>query len=192
MTDTRKRLMGAKAYLKPRMRLPELPPGLDIKELALPVMRPFLGELCVYYLVDQGETYGYVNELELREIGLGADALHEIGLANLLNHVDDRMRFFHHGAVHGIQSDPQFTASLVLLDAIWEGPAKPFLKGAPVVAVPAKQILFFADSASPAAVNELRQHLARGAASNAIELSDQLFIRDGGGFWHLFGSGGDA
>lgn len=192
MNNARERLLGAMAYLKPTFQIPSLPADVELDGVALPVMRPLAGNLCVCYLVDQGGSYGYVNTLDLEEAGIDADALHVLGCANLLNHVNGRMRFFHHGAIHGIQSDPQFTASLMLIDAIWEQAAKAFLTAAPVVSVPSNQFLLFADSASPAAVNELRQHLATGAASNAIELSDQLFIRDGGGFWHLFGSGGDA
>jgi len=48
-----------------------------------PVVRPYSGDLHVCYLVDNGQSYGYIQNRHLEDDGISADDLHQIGLRNL-------------------------------------------------------------------------------------------------------------
>ena len=189
MTDTRSAgdaLLGAIAYLKAEAgtAAPELP--AEYRDLGdqWPVVKPLGNGLSVCYLYDDGEVYSYVQQRDVNALGSSADALHEMALINLARRADGRMRLFHHGAIHGVMLDNQFEASLLLVDEIWEGPARAFAPNGAVAAVPSRGVLLFCDRESAEGLAELRQHLAKGRAAGGIELSDDLLQRDELGNWH--------
>lgn len=181
-------LLSALAYIKAEAAAsaPQLP--AEFLELAgqLPVVRPLAPGLVVTYLYDEGEVYSYVQRHHVQALNTSAEALHELAVINLGRHADGALKIFHHEAVHGLMLDGQFEASLLLVDEIWDGPAKAFTPNGVVAAVPSRGVLLFCDRASAQGIAELRQHLAKGQAADAIEISAALFERDERGDWHPF------
>lgn len=181
-------VLRAIAYVKSEAAAgtPELPEAYRHLTDQLPVTRPLGNGLVVTYLYDEGEVYSYVQRHHLASLNTQAEALHELALINLGRHADGRARIFHHGAIHGVMLDQQFEASLLLLDAFWDGPARQYTPHGAVAAVPSRGVLLFCDRDSAAGVAELRAHLAKGQAAGGIEISADLLARDARGDWLPF------
>lgn len=178
-------VLRAIAYVKAEAPegTPQLPEAYRHLTDQLPVTRPLGNGLVVSYLYDEGEVYSYVQQHHLASLNTRPEALHELALINLGRHASGRARIFHHGAIHGVMLDQQFEASLLLLDAFWDGPARPYTPHGAVAAVPSRGVLLFCDRDSAAGLAELRGHLAKGLAAGGIEISAELFARDERGDW---------
>lgn len=150
------------------------------------------GSQVVSYLYDDGEVFSYVQQHQLASLNTRPEALHELALINLGRHADGKLRIFHHGAIHGVMLDQQFEASVLLLDAFWEGPAAQYTPHGAVAAVPSRGVLLFCDRHSAQGIAELRGHLAKGLAAGGIELSAELFARNARGDWAVLPDGAAA
>ena len=73
-----------------------------------------------------------------------------------------------------------FEASLILLDDLWDGAFQQFVDGPRAVAIPARDILVFADARRADACGELRDVIARVWPGGDHLLSDKLFTRTAG------------
>ena len=185
-TQVRHQLLGALAYLKGEASAatPDLPEAYRHLSDQLPVTRVLGHGLLVNYLCDAGESYSYVQNFQLREAQLTADELHEEAINNLALHANQHgLRIFHHSQIHGVVLDQQFEASVLLLDDFWRGPASVYTPNGALAIVPARGMLLFCDRNSQAGLRELREHLAKGEAAGALELSAQVYQRDAQGRW---------
>ena len=106
------------AYLKVQA------PASDVIELTLspadsPILQPFAQDLLVAYLVDEGESFAYVQQRHLDQAGISPQALHLIGLRNLAALAEERADVRAHGELFAVLLDGHFEASLLLLDEFW-------------------------------------------------------------------------
>jgi uncharacterized protein YtpQ (UPF0354 family) len=72
-------------------------------------------------------------------------------------------------------ADGNYEASLLLFSDLWAREREK-LRGEPVAAVPARDLLLFADSADADAVAQLRQLAAKMRAEATYSLTDRLFV----------------
>lgn len=187
-------VLRAIAYLKAEAPegTPQLPEAYRHLTDQLPVTQPLGNGLVVSYLYDDGEVYSYVQQHQLASLNTRPEALHELALINLGRHANGKLRIFHHGAIHGVMLDQQFEASVLLLDAFWDGPAAQYTPHGAVAAVPSRGVLLFCDRDSAQGIAELRGHLAKGLAAGGIELSAELFARNARGDWAVLPDGAAA
>ena len=131
-------------------------------------------ELVVVYAIDTPSNIAYLNPGELDGLGVPRDALRALAVRNL------------RGLLPGIEvqrgdtlsmviADGNYEASLLLFDDLWARESER-MRGAPVAAVPARDLLLFADSADADAVAQLREVAARAHAEATYGLTDRIFL----------------
>jgi uncharacterized protein YtpQ (UPF0354 family) len=130
--------------------------------------------LVVVYAIDTPSNIAYLNPSELDGLGVQREDLRTLAVRNL------------RGLLPGIQiqsgeklsmvvADGNYEASLLLFPDLWAR-ASEKLRGQPVAAVPARDLLIFADSADAEAVAQLRQLAAKLREEATYALTDRVFI----------------
>jgi uncharacterized protein YtpQ (UPF0354 family) len=135
-------------------------------------------DLVVVYAIDTPSNIAYLNPEELERLDVTREELRALAVRNLrglLPGID-----VHRGdLVNMITADGNYEASLLLFADLWEREREK-LRGEPVAAVPARDLLLFADSANTDAVAQLKQLAAKMRAEATYALTDRLFVlRDG-------------
>jgi uncharacterized protein YtpQ (UPF0354 family) len=113
--------------------------------------------------------------------GFTEDQLHEVGLANLAEAVDGlEVKVHRAGSAFAVIVGGNHEAILLLLDGFWEGGFRQLVTGTYAAAVPARDVLVFADAEDTVAVAEPRAVIGRVWPTGDHLLSDCLFtLRDG-------------
>lgn len=164
------------AYLK----VPALEEGdaLALSEMDSPVLRELGNGLLVGYLVDEGQSFAYVQNRHLAEAGLNHMQLHEHGLDNLAQIAEEKLEVRQYGPVYSVFLDGNFEASLILLDALWSGELAHLVKGDFAAAFPTRDVLAFCDASSCEGVAELLRIVSRVAGGDH-PLTTSLYCRRG-------------
>lgn len=160
--------------------------GTELGDQA-PVVRASKG-FGVFYAVDEGRHFAYVTQGELRASDMTAEQLHQTGLRNLAALVKgDQPGLSLHGdgPARGLAMGGHFEASLVLLDALWDGPLKPRIPNGAVVAIPARDVCAFCDADSAEGIAQLRLLVQSVTQDGDHLLSDTLFVRRNGSWTAL-------
>lgn len=164
------------AYLKGSPDDPRLAVNLSRKDQ--PVVRSFLDNLHICYLVDKGQSYEYIQNFHLEEAEISANELHQIGLRNLERLVAQRTsRVQPYGNVYAFQMGGDFEASVMLLDEFWDKRFREFVVGQYAAVVPTRDILAFCDAHSDTAIEELKLVVSRVWPSGDHLISDKIYIR---------------
>jgi uncharacterized protein YtpQ (UPF0354 family) len=170
------------AYLKPSLP-DDGTPTFDLPKEALPVVRPYTENLHICYVVDQGNSFEYVQNSHLEKSGYDQEKLHQIGLENLRKwSVSHKTRVEPYGKIFAVLSGGNFEASLILLDELWNDSFRQFVGGEYSVALPARDILSFCDSGIAGGVDELQQLIARVTPTCDHPISDKIHVRRDGKF----------
>ena len=182
------RIQKAVAYLKPEIPVSDPAPALLLGADDSPILRPFAPGLLTTYLIDEGESFSYVQGRDLREAGIAADELHRQAVANLAELAEGKVTVRASGPVWALFVDGTFEASLLLLDDLWTHGLRAYARD-PVVAIPARDVLAFCDADSAAGVSELRAVVKRVWPTGDHLLSESLHRRVDG-MWrvHSYGS----
>jgi len=69
------------------------------------------------------------------------------------------------------------TASILLLNDLWEGGFRQFVVGEYAVAIPARDILAFCDSGSPEGIAELQRIIDRVRPTGDHLISSKIYLR---------------
>lgn len=135
--------------------------------------------LIVAYAIDTPSNIAYLNEDDLRELGVQPSELRALAIRNL-RHLLPRIEVQRGERLGMVVADGNYEASLLLFDDLWARESAR-LRGVPVVAVPARDLLLFADSADREAVEQLAAVARQLHDEASYALSDRLFcLRDGG------------
>ena len=181
MSRSKQAVLSSVAYLK--RALPEEPlPGEKFVELSYadtPVMKDLDNGLLVAYLVDEGDSYGYVQYRDLESSGVTESEVHAAGIANLFVLAEQQLQVKQYGSLFTLLVGGTFEASMILLDDLWERSLAPYVEAPFVVAIPARDVLAFGDAASPAAIRELNAVVARLIDAGSAELATMLYRRQG-------------
>jgi uncharacterized protein YtpQ (UPF0354 family) len=172
----------AMPYIKPALG-DDSDPAQTLSYDDSPVVRDLGNGLLVLYVVDAGQWFEFVQNRHLSAAGIGADDLHGAAMGNLLGFVSGRVRLQPHGNIFALFLDGNFEASLLLVDELWDKALAEHAPNGFVVAVPARDVLAFADAGSAQGVEELR-----GAVSQVFPGGDHLITPDlyrrEAGCWH--------
>ena len=169
--------INAFAYLKPRVIQD------DVNEISLshsdsPVLLQYNNELLIAYVVDDGESFTYVQHHHLAEEGITPEQLHKYGLANLRDLAEERLRVEPYGPIYAVFVDGNFEASMILVDELWDQDFAQ-LCGEFVAALPTRDVLAFCDLASSAGIAELNNIISRLERGDDHPLSLSLYRRKG-------------
>ncbi len=170
--------------LLPRL-LPMLKPLAmlsEVREQGVPMLvyRPFLGDLMITYVVDEGASVAYVNENHLSAWQLDAGALHTRALANLaaratpLEIVGSGAR-----ALAVSASTDGYSATRLLLPGLF-AEFQAGLEGDLVIGIPNRDFLIAFGDDDPLLLERLRIQIATDATTKPYPLTALLFtIRNG-------------
>jgi uncharacterized protein YtpQ (UPF0354 family) len=151
-----------------------------------PMLRHFVDDLHVAYVVDDGNALRYVQKRDLDAEGIDADRLHEIGLGNLKSLSLSRLqvRTTGEGAFAALL-DGNFEASRILLDGLWDIGLAHVVPHDLVVCIPARDILAFCAKDSREGMANLRRIAARVSKSGDHLLTSSLYHRTHGNWRQL-------
>ncbi len=135
-------------------------------------------DLVVVYAIDTPSNIAYLSPEELARLGVERDALRALAVRNLRGLLPG-IEVQRGEKLNMITADGNYEASLLLFPDLWEREREK-LRGDPVAAVPARDLLLFADAADADAVAQLRQLATKMREEAAYSLTDRLFVlRDG-------------
>lgn len=181
------RVLQALAYLKPEIPSSAPAPVMSLSADDAPVMTKFLPGLLTAYLVDEGDSFAYVQGRDLRSAGISEEELHRGALANLAALAERQLTIREYETVSALLLDGNFEASLLLLDDLWTHRLRAYARD-PIVAIPARDVLAFADLEAAGGVSELRALVKRVWPSCDHPLSENLYRRVDGK-WRAYGYG---
>lgn len=142
------------------------------------VCRPLVAELMVFYAEDLPDSFAYLSQRRLRELELDADSVHELALRNLPDRVPP-IRLHGEAPRHMICCGGNFEASLLLMDGLWDS-LEEELPGAPMVALPARDLLFVTGSEWEGAHGFLMEMAAREPKDLRLALTRRILQRKAG------------
>ena len=180
-------VLEALAYLKPEIPRSDPAPIVSLSTDDAPVMREFLPGLLTAYLVDEGDSFAYVQGRDLRHAGIAEEELHRQAIANLATLAQDRLTIRENGPVSALFLDGNFEASLLLLDDLWTDRLREYARD-PIVAIPSRDVLAFCDVESAAGVSALRAVVKRVWPLGDHPLTENLYRRIDGK-WRVYGYG---
>ncbi len=151
----------------------ETGPAVALNHDDSPVLRDHGNGLLVAYFVDAGQSFEYVQNRHLSKAKITEDELHATALNNLLTFMGERTGMQQHGNIFAMFLDGNFEASLLLVDQLWDESLVGYAPNGFVVAVPARDVLAFADAKSSAGMTELR-----GLIDRLFPDGDHLISRD--------------
>jgi uncharacterized protein YtpQ (UPF0354 family) len=138
------------------------------------VIRPFIGQLLISYLVDQGDLFQYVQHRHLDAAGFTEDRLHRHALRNLgLRAAAGEVRIALQGSIAAVFFDGNLESSLILLDPLWPHIANRLGAAELLAAAPARDILAVCPAESSAGRQELNAMI-----EELWPVGDHLLTRD--------------
>ncbi|MBS3960084.1 MAG: DUF1444 family protein [Xanthomonadaceae bacterium] len=147
-------------------------------------IEPLVAGLSIVYAVDSADTITFVPESWFAERGIPAEGLRRQAVDNLRGKLP-RLDVQRGGGLNMVMAGGHYESSLLLFDDFWVGEAAR-LRGDPVIAVPARDVLLFADTAHARALVELQQQAQAVHADAAYALTPRLFRRSVDGHLALF------
>lgn len=134
----------------------------------------------VLYAQDTPQNIRYLTPDDLDAMGCVRSELRGLAVANLRRLLPRIER--HAGErVSMLTADGTFESSLLLLDELWEGIGQG-MRGDIAAAIPSRDLLLFADTADPDALDELQRVASDAVGRSPYALTDQLFVRRAGAF----------
>jgi uncharacterized protein YtpQ (UPF0354 family) len=159
-------------------------PGSDHEDQPRHRIEPLVAGLSIVYAVDSADTITFVAESWFAERGIPAEGLRRQAVDNLRGKLP-RLDVQRGGGLNMVMAGGHYESSLLLFDDFWAGEAAR-LRGDPVIAVPARDVLLFADAAHSRALVELQQQAQAVHADAAYALTPRLFRRSVDGHLALF------
>ena len=158
--------LSAVAYLKVQVNEQS---NLVLPDEETPVITSLGSDLLISYVVDQGESFSYVQNRHLKAAMLTSEQLQISAIRNLTLLAESEAKVSQYGNVYVVLMDGNFEASLILVNAFWDEWYSTLAPNGFVVAFPARDVLAFCDASSKQAISELQVIIDR-----AIENADHL------------------
>ena len=142
----------------------------------MPAWDPLGTELCVVYAEDRPTSVRILSEAQVLGLGLPREALRALAGKNL-GTVLPELHIRGGDGVYLIEAGGLYESSLVF----WAGLVSDRLKvkGQPVVAVPARDVLLVTGSEDAKGLAKVREHAAQALAGSAYPLTAMLYVRRG-------------
>ena len=145
-----------------------------------PVIRDLGNGLLVLYVADAGQSFQFVQNRHLSAAGMDPEGLHAAAMSNFLGFIAERTRMQAQGGIFALFLDGNFEATLLLVDSLWDGSLAGYAPNGFVLAVPARDVLAFADAGSASGVEELRGVVSRVFPGGDHLIASDLYRRQAG------------
>jgi uncharacterized protein YtpQ (UPF0354 family) len=157
-----------------------------------PVIRDLKNGLLVLYVADIGQSLRFVQNRHLPVAGMDAESIHAAVMANFVEFIAERTRMQPHGNIFALFVDGNFEANLLLVDSLWDESLASYAPNGFVAAVPACDMLAFADAASASGISELRDVVSRVFPNGRNLIASDLYCRQDGRWIRYAGEQGDS
>lgn len=137
-------------------------------------------ELFIVYAFNSSQSIRYVAREEIEIFGLQEEGLRSLAVRNMRGFIPG-ITVERGPLVSMVVAGGDFEASLILFPELWER-EKDRMRGEPVFAVPARDLLLFADSANTQALEELKLLAKSMWAESTYPLTFSLFVVKEGRF----------
>jgi uncharacterized protein YtpQ (UPF0354 family) len=148
--------------------------------LAEQVYEDLNSELVILYARDSPKNITYLSVEQLDSAGIDRSTLRSLACANLKRLLPGIERHGENG-IYMFMAGGAYEASLLLLDSIWNDPGLK-VDGEPVVAIPARDLLFVTGSRNKQGLQTLRKWVAEASRTSTYRLTSELFVRRDGQF----------
>jgi len=187
--DQNQPIYNAIAYLKAIEPIPEGsepdPTEVVIPDDQRPICRPFDENMAVFYVIDVGNAYRFVDRQDMTTAGIDGDRLHDIGMTNLADKVRPVIEVTDRGGVYTVTCGGDFEATLLLHMKFWNIGLADYVKDGMIAAIPARDILAFCPPSYPqgiASLETLVEHIFDGG-DHLLTKALYEYTPDG---WHVW------
>jgi uncharacterized protein YtpQ (UPF0354 family) len=143
-----------------------------------PIAEEFVADLLIMYAEDQPDVFRFISARRLRELGLTREELHAQALLNL-PHRPPKIEIHGQAPKQMVVAGGNFEAAMLLYGDLWEQVGRT-LSGDILAVAPARDLLFFSDSAWPGAREFLNDVANRDLADKSHALSRCILRRTDG------------
>lgn len=172
-----------------RLIVPQVKSTAYLEEIAraskgefVPVTEPLIADLHILYAQDEPDAVHPLRADHLAELGLTLEQLRPIAIQNLWRLLADIE--IHGGPAFGmVVCGGTYESSLLLSDNVWDT-VQGTMTGEVLACTPARDLMFFADSAQPNGVKSLYEAIAN-AARAGYHVSTTVLVRRSGK-WAVF------
>ncbi len=154
--------------------------AIEVSEEDFPAFRDLGNGLSVFYLLDEGDYFAYVQRKDLLGAGITEEVLHDTAIANLETLCAGTLEVREYGEIFAVTLDGSFEASLLLLDRLWETTLRETSGGEYVACIPSRDVLAYSNPNSMKGVRELRDIVERVWAEDDHLITRTLYMRNGG------------
>ncbi len=148
-----------------------------------PVEASLGADVLIWYAYDMDSHFEIISNLELKNLGMSSEALHQLAIHNL-NSLNLEIRAHQNGLFHMITAGGNFEATLLLLPHVWDFVAS-MVHGRVVAVIPARDLIFFTGEDDVEGLSEMRKQTSRMLEMADKPLSRQFFVR-AGDKWQLY------
>ena len=159
--------------------------SLDINESEKPIVKKYLGDVVITYLIDFEDTYVYINKSKLETWGIGLDSLNTTAIDNLEEFAESQYKLYGDSSYAMITLDGNLEASLMLCDKFWNNISYILPNKSWVIAIPARDILVLSTVANEKGINSLKDAINKTFKQGDHLISRWLFIRENNK-WNTF------
>jgi len=140
--------------------------------------KEFTEDMSIFYLLDEGDSFLFVNGKMLSESTYTLDDLHQIGLKNLYDISKTMQASKNDKGIIYFTGNGNFEASLVLVDYIWDSWLIDECPNGYYVTLPARDILAICDKSNDIGIQELKRIAGKKKVFDH-QLSDKIYERIG-------------
>jgi uncharacterized protein YtpQ (UPF0354 family) len=138
------------------------------------VSEKLVADLNVLYAIDSKDSIAYLTETNRVALKLELAELRALAITNLKRLMTELSRHGQ-GPVYKLVADGNYESSLLLAEKLWDDQAK-LVEGDVVVGVPAREVVLFTGSSSPAGLAELRAAMEEILTKGSHVVSRTLIV----------------
>lgn len=174
-----------KVVYEPAEGIQNSPQEIELKDEEQPIMQNWLGNLAIFYAVDEGDQFSLILKRDLPK-NMTIEELHDISTTNLDRDIEFRFNETGFGG-HGLIAGGDHEAGSLTLTGIWEWCADKIQDNL-IVAVPAKDLVLMVAENDIDKINSLKNFVTQIFIGGERLLTKQLYRFDKlNGVWTLYG-----
>ncbi len=169
--------------VKDRRWLEEISVSLKAdSDFPIPLHDDYNSELQIIYAEDSEHNIRYLNADNLDALPCEREKLQEFSTSNLKDLLSDGIEVMGGDGIYMVTAGGSYETSLLLIDELWEENGPLELSGAPVVAIPTRDLLLVTGANDAGGIARIREIAAEMIQENAYTLTPVLFVRSGKSF----------
>lgn len=178
LSSLKHRILPILKVVEPEIQKSDKEPVIEFSESNTPVLRNLIGDLVIFLGIDKGNYFDLLLSNQLPS-GFDTSLLFDASTKNLSRLLEGEVQIGHTPeGINGFISDPDHTASLILLPQYLDY-AKNSLEDDLIIAAPSKDVLSFVRASESRMVEELETYVHETHEAAEKPLSKMLFRFDG-------------